>query len=117
IPGSPAGRYCGSIFPGTIASSTRPFQMFVSFNDEEIVAINNMVNPLVGCPIGFDCLDQYGSRIIPDVGSPPNDPSAVLPCQSPEADALGEQCSLNQGLQDFVDTSNTGFCLQYVLAN
>ncbi|CAG7717374.1 unnamed protein product, partial [Allacma fusca] len=111
IPGSPAGRYCGSIFPGTIASSARPFQMFVSFNDEEIVAINNMINPATGCPIGFDCVDPY-DPIRPAQGSPTNSASGFVPCHE-----LGEFCALNPGLEEFVDSGNTGFCLQYVLTN
>ncbi|CAG7831971.1 unnamed protein product, partial [Allacma fusca] len=117
IPGSIAGRYCGSKFPGSIASSTKPFQMFVSFNDEEIIGTNSVTNPLVGCPIGYDCMDQYGTPIRPGQGSPPNDPSAVLPCQTPAAEALGEFCALNPGLFDLIDSGNTGFCLQYVLTN
>ncbi|CAG7820130.1 unnamed protein product [Allacma fusca] len=115
IPGSPQGRYCGGSFPDSVISSARPFQMYVYFNGEEIPGINNMINPTTGCPIGYDCLDQYSTPIIPGQGSPPNDPSAILPCQTPAADALGEQCALNPGLIDFVDTSNNGFCLQYTI--
>jgi len=88
----PDNKICGNSFPAaSVHSSVTPAVLYVNFDESEFPIISDLIDPVTGCPVGFECS------------------SPVFPCPS-SATCVAPPWYFTEGL---IDIENIGFCLNY----